>query len=412
MNEEIEDRNYINQKVNPILERLVIDLLINKPDDVGDFMINWLRERGSKGTQNQNSIGSAPLKQGGGNSSANSNFNSNQVSSGNKAGQGKKKVESEEEGSEDDEDDEYIEDLPQTKAQQKKGQRTSVSAEAYGLWNKKGTFKPRVIAKNDDQKKRINQRLTQAFMFSALDESERNIVIDAMEEKKFGPGEYIIKQGEDGNELYVVDDGQLDCFKKFAGESQPKYLKTYQPGESFGELALLYNAPRAATIQAKTNAILFALDREAFNNIVKDAAMKKREVYIDVLSKVQILETMDTYERSKIADALRPVTYKKGEYVIRQGDNGDTFYMIEAGSAVATKSEFSGGPEEQVFKYKEGDYFGELALLKNAPRAANIIATSDVLKLVSLDRLSFKRMMGPLEELLKRNVDKYNKYSG
>jgi len=51
------------------------------------------------------------------------------------------------------------------------------------------------------------------------------------------------------------------------------YLKTYKPGEAFGELALLYNAPRAASIKAKTDAILFSLDRETFNNIVKQSAM-------------------------------------------------------------------------------------------------------------------------------------------
>lgn len=47
-------------------------------------------------------------------------------------------------------------------------------------------------------------------------------------------------------------------------------MKTYVPGEAFGELALLYNAPRAASIIAKTDAVLFSLDRQTFNNIVKD----------------------------------------------------------------------------------------------------------------------------------------------
>lgn len=55
---------------------------------------------------------------------------------------------------------------------------------------------------------------------------------------------------------------------------QPKYLKTYKPGESFGELALLYNTPRAATIIAKSDSILYGLDRATFNGVVKDAAIK------------------------------------------------------------------------------------------------------------------------------------------
>lgn len=126
-----------------------------------------------------------------------------------------------------------------------------------------------------------------------------------MEEKKFNAGDFVIRQGEDGEVLYVVDNGQLDCFKVFKKGDAEKYLKTYQPGESFGELALLYNAPRAATIKAKTNSILFSLDRETFNHIVKDAAAKKREYYEAFLSKVELLKDMDPYERLQIADALK-----------------------------------------------------------------------------------------------------------
>ena len=130
--------------------------------------------------------------------------------------------------------------------------------------------------------------------------------------------EYIIKQGEDGDNLYVVDSGQLDCFKRFKPNENDTYLKTYQAGESFGELALLYNAPRAATIIAKTDSVLFALDRECFNNIVKDSAIKRREKYEDFLGKVDLLSSMDPYEKAQLADVLKTVRFKKGDFVIRQ----------------------------------------------------------------------------------------------
>ena len=59
--------------------------------------------------------------------------------------------------------------------------------------------------------------------------------------------------------------------------------------------------------------------------------------------------------------------------------------------------------------YKVGDYFGERALIKNEPRAANVVAVSDC-TLVSIDRHSVKRLLGPLENLLKRNFEVYEKF--
>jgi cAMP-dependent protein kinase regulator len=83
--------------------------------------------------------------------------------------------------SEESEEDEYIEDLP---PKAKKGHST-ISAEAFGLWNKRKEFTPKIIQKTQDQKIRIIDRLQNSFMFSALDDKEKTIVIDAMEEKKF-----------------------------------------------------------------------------------------------------------------------------------------------------------------------------------------------------------------------------------
>ena len=243
-------------------------------------------------------------------------------------------------------------------------------------------------------------------MFSGLDEKEKQIVVDAMQEKLTSAGEVVIKEGDEGDSLYVVGSGTLSCTKVFKGQTSPTHLKKYEAGEAFGELALLYNAPRAATITADGECVLYALDRQTFNHIVKDAAIRKREKYETFLKKVPLLETMDDYERSQISEAFQDCKFTAGQAIINEGDEGrDLFFLVE-GDAVATKVLNPGEAAKEVKNYKTGDYFGELALLRNEPRAASILAKTDC-TCVSMDRHSFKRMLGPLDEILKRNIDLY-----
>jgi len=115
---------------------------------------------------------------------------------------------------------------------------------------------------------------------------------------------------------------------------------------------------------------------------------------------------MDHYERSKLADAIKEKKFSAGEQIIKQGDAGEVFYIMVDGSASATLDK---NPSESVMSYKEGDYFGELALLRNEPRAANVNATTDC-KVIALDRKSFKRLLGPLDTILKRNMGSYQNY--
>lgn len=140
--------------------------------------------------------------------------------------------------------------LPEAKKGLNRKPRTSVSAEAFGTWNKKGDFKAVVVPKNDDTKDKIRARLSKSFLFNSLDEKDFEIVIDAMTEVKLNPGDVVIKEGDDGDYLYVVEKGKLQCSKIFPGNTEPTNLIVYEPGGAFGELALLYNAPRAATIAA------------------------------------------------------------------------------------------------------------------------------------------------------------------
>ena len=296
------------------------------------------------------------------------------------------------------------------KKKKKKGQRTSVSAEVFGLFNKKEDFVAKIIPKNHEQKNAIRKKVLQSFMFNSLEDKDLETVIDAFFEVKLSPGEFAIKQGEEGDAIYLVEKGELECNKVFKEGDPPTFLKNYEPGESFGELALLYNCPRAANIIAKTDCILWGLDRQTFNYIVKDSAIKKREKYENTLKNVSIFSTLDNYELSQICDAIRVETFEKGKTVIRQNEKGDKFYILDEGECYASII-FSHNEEPiKVKEYQKGDYFGERALIKNEPRAATIVTKSNC-KFLVLDRFAFKRLLGNINTILQRNIVLYEQYN-
>ena len=292
----------------------------------------------------------------------------------------------------------------------KKGQRSSVSAEVFGIFNKKENFIAKKIPKSLEQKNAIRKKILQSFIFNALEDRDLETVIDAFYEVKLNPGEFAIKQGDEGDAVYLVEKGELECNKIFKPGEQPTFLKDYEPGESFGELALLYNCPRAANIIAKTECVLWGLDRQTFNHIVKDAAIKKREKYETSLKNVSIFSTLDNYELSQICDAIRVEYVDKGKTVIKQNEKGDKFYILDEGECYASII-FSHNEEPiKVKEYQKGDYFGERALIKNEPRAATIV-TKTRCKFLVLDRYAFKRLLGNINTILQRNIVLYEQYN-
>ncbi len=204
----------------------------------------------------------------------------------------------------DEEDSEIAKQLEKKKAQGKEKKREGVSAEAYGKHNKKGDFKPIVIQKDKDQRKRILDKINQNIFLKGLSDEEKDVIVDAMKELKFKKGEAVIRQGENGDEFYVIDSGEIDCTRVFKQGEPAKYLKTYYPGEGFGELALLYNAPRAATLTCKTNSVLFVLDRQTFNHVVRESTVKKRDRYQAVIDQIELLSSMEKYEKYTIFTIL------------------------------------------------------------------------------------------------------------
>mmetsp|Transcript_72893 Transcript_72893/g.156130 ORF Transcript_72893/g.156130 Transcript_72893/m.156130 type:complete len:449 (-) Transcript_72893:55-1401(-) len=322
----------------------------------------------------------------------------------------KEEDDEEEEEEEDDEEEEEEEDdtediAPPPAHLLKKGPRASVSAEAYGAWNQQKEYQAPVYAKTDDQKQRIRAILQESFLFASLENEALGIIVDAMQEKVVDKDTRMINQGDDGDFMYVVESGLMNCLKKSA-DGEDKVVKECRAGDAFGELALLYNCPRAASVVAAEKAVLWQLDRESFNHIVREAASKRRGRYEDFLKSVPILKTMENYEMQLMCDALQSVTFKQDELIVKQGDSGDRFFILEEGKCVVTKVYVEGTPPQEVMSYSSGDYFGELALLMNEPRAASVTALTDC-RLLTLSRRTFKTLLGPLEDMLKRNASQY-----
>jgi cAMP-dependent protein kinase regulator len=177
-----------------------------------------------------------------------------------------------------------------------------------------------------------------------------------------------------------------------------KKVGTINAGGSFGELALMYNAPRAATVvSGEPGCTLWALDRLTFRRILMESTFARRRMYESFLEEVPLLSSLTPYERSKIADALETQKFSPGKVIIKEGDPGKSFYLLEAGEADA----FKGEEKEKVKHYKKGDFFGELALLNDAPRAASVIAATEV-KVATLGKSAFQRLLGPVEGIMRR----------
>jgi cAMP-dependent protein kinase regulator len=219
-------------------------------------------------------------------------------------------------------------------------------------------------------------------------------------------GTDIIVEGDIGDIFYLLEEGGVDVYVKKVPDT---VVHSYKPGDSFGELAIMYNAPRAATCRSKGETKLWALDRVSFKVIVVAAAMQKREQFVGFLKKVPILESLTEMELMTMADSMAEEKYNSGDVICTQGDKGDYFYIVHEGAAIC-KQKDANGDDKVVAELTTGNYFGEIALLTEKPRQATVVADG-ALKVLALDKATFTRVMGPMDDIMKRNMSSYEKYA-
>lgn len=185
-----------------------------------------------------------------------------------------------------------------------------------------------------------------------------------------------------------------------------KYLSTISPGKIFGELAILYNCQRTATIKAATPCRLWAIKRQSFQTIMMRSGMIRTAEYIDFLKSVPIFKQLTDESLSKLSDRVEETDYANGEYIVRQGARGDTFFIIQRGRVKVTIKAQGSEEEKFVRTLHRGDFFGEKALQGDDLRTANILADDeDGVSCLVIDREAFDQLISSLEEVRTRYDD-------
>ena len=204
---------------------------------------------------------------------------------------------------------------------------------------------------------------------------------------RFAEGRTVFHEGDQADAYYVVRNGRFAVVDESAGGVE---LRSLVRGESFGEIALLQGTPRTATVRATESSEAFAVDRSSFQTWLADSVTT--EGLMGSAMQLAEVRSLAPFRHLSAADAeaLREagswIQVAPGEEVVRQGEPGEHFYAVASGQLEVDKD---GGI---VATIKAGGFFGELALLNDARRAATVRATTPA-RLFRLDREGFDRLV-------------------
>ncbi|XP_074546304.1 cGMP-dependent protein kinase 1-like [Halichoeres trimaculatus] len=252
--------------------------------------------------------------------------------------------------------------------------------------------------KSKESSELIQRALMDNDFMKHLEHGQILTIMDCMQPTCLAKGCCVIQEGDDGSMVYVLEEGMVEVTK------QGQKLCTIGPGKVFGELAILYNCTRTATVTALTDIKLWGIDRQGFQTIMMRTGLIKHSQYTDFLRSVPSFQALPEDILSKLADVLEETHYSDSDYIIRQGATGDTFFIISEGQVKVSQQNLTNDEPMAVKTLSKGDWFGEQALKGEDIRTASVTAVGDVTCLV-IDRESFKQLIGGLDDVNNKQCD-------
>lgn len=248
-------------------------------------------------------------------------------------------------------------------------------------------------------KKLIRKAIEKNLFFDQLESDDLNFFIDAFEHIEVPKGVNVVTQGDRGDFFYILGKNSSVEFElngTIVGEASEG---------SFGELALMYSAPRAATVIAKSSPTnLFRVARKTFKTLLRQQTKKKVSEKRVLLEGVDFLGEMNELDLNRLARAMTLNVFQRDDIIVRKGDAGDAFYIVNEGQLKVTDISVGSKTFDDV-TLKSGDYFGERALATNEPRAANVIAATEG-SAFRIDRKTFEKVLGKFSRVIMKAQDR------
>jgi len=250
---------------------------------------------------------------------------------------------------------------------------------------------------------RPEQFLDKVPFFDGVDQRVIAKVVDQALLLQFLPGQAICHQGDYEETFYVILSGEVDVTAT-AQNQETLSLATLVKGDFFGEMGPLSGQPRTASVTAKTRAVMLQVPKAVFLEMLRRSPEVKNRIdrkYIERslrthLKRVSLFASLNEDIIDALANKVELVSFKKGEVIIKEGDAGDCLYLIRSGFVKVSRGPLD---HEKIITYlKDGSYFGEMALVRDEKRSANIVAMTDV-EAVRIGRREFGQILSLYPEV-------------
>ncbi|CAG9331043.1 PKG_35 [Blepharisma stoltei] len=247
--------------------------------------------------------------------------------------------------------------------------------------------------KTSEDKDMILTALNSHFIFTSLTEEDKEMVAESMQLYLFETGAIVFEQEMPARSYYVLRTGLLEVFVN------GKSVNKIKPGEGFGELALLHDNPRSATVKCSAPSGLWGVERQTFRKVIEEMNTQIYEQNREFIEKVTLLQPLNPRQKDSLAASLVIYKYYSGQKIITEGETGQQLFIIKEGIVSVQRG------SQEIARLHSGGYFGEMALLNNAPRSATCVAVDGPVKCLVLSRETLqKNLSNQLQDIIEKNT--------